>query len=385
MSEFQSRVSKALSAALSVPEDTLNQGPTTRLLGAIPQLNSLSVITVVLELEKEFAIEIAEYEISASEFETIGTLAAYIEKKLSQRKRGSELRQQTDRVESFQRSIRVIRTGRELRDQVAEWRRKDKRIGLVPTMGSLHAGHMALVQASRAKCDKTIVTIFVNPGQFEASAFAVYPKNEEDDIKLLEAEHADVLFAPPNEEIYANGFETTVSLQSLGRQFAPEATPRYFDSVSTIVTKLLSLAAPDCAYFGEKDYDQLTVIRRLAKDLSLAPKIVAVPTLREADGLAFASSNQFLTPEERKRAPMLYAVLSRIASRVAQPGVRVEEEIHSGVESLIKGGFRKIDYLNVYDAETLRPISSVSSSSRVMGAAWLGRPRLIDSVAVLPR
>jgi len=356
-----------------------SQGAATKLLGAISQLDSMSVITIVLELEKEFGIEIAEYEISASEFETIGTLSAFIEKKLSRPKGAAEVKRHTDR------SIRVIRTAQELRDQVAEWRQKDKSIGLVPTMGALHAGHMALVQASQKKCDKTIVSIFVNPGQFEASGFALYPKNEEADIKLLETEEADVLFAPPAEEIYPNGFETTVSLRSLGHQFAPEATPHYFDSVSTIVTKLLSLAAPDHAYFGEKDYDQLAVIRRVVKDLSLASEIVAVPILREADGLAFSSSNRFLTPEERKCAPMLYAVLSKIASRVAQPGVRVEEEVHRGVETLIRSGFRKIDYLNVYDAETLTPVSSVSSSARVMGAAWLGRPRLIDSVAVHPR
>jgi pantoate--beta-alanine ligase len=384
MNEIQSQVLKVLVKALGVSERAVGQSANARLLGAIPQLDSMSVITVVMDLEREFGINIAEYEISASDFETLGALAAYVEKKLPARNQVLETIKSTD-VAVRLNSIKIIRTCKGLREQLETWRQEGNRIGLVPTMGALHAGHMALIKASLSHCSKTIVSIYVNPGQFRPSSFTVYPRDEQADIELLESENVDLVFAPSTDEIYPDGFATGVSVQSFAHQFAPPDTPRYYDSVATIVTKLLSLSFPDYAFFGEKDYEQLVVVRRLVRDFGFASIIEAVPTLREADGLAMASSNRFLTHEERGNAPMLYAVLSRIASRFMQAGFRIEDEIQSGSESLLRAGFRKVDYLNIYDAETLRPVSTVTRPARVMAAAWLGRPRLIDNVPVFPR
>lgn len=379
LADTQARVVRVLISALALPPAAEQFGRTTALLGSVPQLDSMSVLSVVLALEQEFAIQIPEYDITAEEFESVGSLTDYVERRLCE----TAAKRQSKPLEHAAR-LHIARTVSELTKIVSAWRSSGARIGLVPTMGALHAGHMALVQAARAKCDNVILTIFVNPGQFTPAAFATYPRAEHADIDLAAEHGVDLVFAPAAAEIYPDGFSTTVSVGSFAAEFAPEGRARYFDSVATIVAKLVLLSQAHHAYFGEKDYEQLAVIRKMARELNLPAAIEGVPTVRERDGLALASSNRFLTDTERRIAPTLYSVLSRVASRLAHQGSSIEAEIAAAKADLLAAGFRKIEYLTVRDAETLAPISSIDRPARVLATAWLGKPRLIDSVAVIP-
>jgi pantoate--beta-alanine ligase len=281
--------------------------------------------------------------------------------------------------------MRIARTIEALREEVAGWRRDGARIGLVPTMGALHAGHLALVERAQAECRRTITSIFVNPKQFAPNEdYAAYPRGEEADLEKLRAAGVDLAFLPGVEDIYPAGFSTLVRVQGLSEVLCGARRAGHFDGVATVVTKLLQQSMPDAAYFGEKDYQQLLIVRRLARDLDIPVRIVGVPTRREPDGLAMSSRNVYLSPEERRAAPELARVLRRIADALAREPAAVSGEIARGFEDLTKAGFA-VEYLELRDAETLAPVSGeVRRPARILAAGRLGRTRLIDNMPVAP-
>lgn len=281
--------------------------------------------------------------------------------------------------------MRIARTIEALREEVADWRRDGARIGLVPTMGALHAGHLALVERARAECRRTIASIFVNPKQFAPNEdFAAYPRGEEADLEKLRAAGVDLAFLPGIEDIYPAGFSTLVRVQGLSEGLCGAQRAGHFDGVATVVTKLLQQSLPDAAYFGEKDYQQLLIVKRLARDLDIPVRIVGVPTRREPDGLAMSSRNTYLSPEERRAAPELARVLRRIADALAREPGAVSGEIARGIEDLTKAGFA-VEYLELRDGETLAPVlGEVRRPARILAAARLGRTRLIDNMPVVP-
>ena len=256
------------------------------------------------------------------------------------------------------------------------------RVALVPTMGALHAGHMALVAEARDRADKVIATIFVNPAQFgEGEDFGRYPRREADDAAMLEAAGCDLLWAPTVADVYPDGYATKVSVAGISKRWEGEARPGHFDGVATVVAKLLLAVQPDLALFGEKDFQQLAVIRRLVADLGLPVEIVGVPTVREADGLALSSRNAYLSPDERERAVALPNALkaARDALRANAP---VSGVLQAAKQSLIDAGFLRIDYLALVDAATLEPLEQPKGEMRLMAAAVIGTTRLIDNIAV---
>jgi pantoate--beta-alanine ligase len=276
----------------------------------------------------------------------------------------------------------IVRSIIALRQRIAVWRAAGDGVGLVPTMGALHDGHLALIRAAAARQPRIVVTIFVNPTQFgPREDFGAYPRNEAADVAKAAAAGAALIFAPPVEEIYPPGFATSVSVAGLAAVLEGASRPGHFDGVATIVTKLLLQALPDSAYFGEKDYQQLLVIRRLVRDLDIPVAIEAVSTVREADGLALSSRNVYLSSEQRRIAPALARILRTVADRLAA-GAAVAEQTAWGREQLHMAGFDAIDYFEIRDAESLEPVATVASPARVLGAVRLGTTRLIDNVAV---
>lgn len=256
------------------------------------------------------------------------------------------------------------------------------RLALVPTMGALHAGHLALVAEARNRADKVAVTIFVNPTQFgKGEDFGRYPRQEEKDSQMLEQAGCDLLWAPSVADIYPDGFASKVSVGSVSQRWEGEARPGHFDGVTTIVTKLLLSVRPNVALFGEKDFQQLAVIRRMGIDLNLGVDIVGVATVRESDGLALSSRNSYLLPEERQQAAALPRALqaARAAIRAGSP---VPETLHQARASLRDSGFARIDYCALVDASSLEPLQEAKGDMRLIVAAVIGDTRLIDNIAV---
>jgi pantoate--beta-alanine ligase len=276
---------------------------------------------------------------------------------------------------------RIVRTVADLRAAVAAWRAAGERIGLVPTMGALHEGHLTLVRAAQATCRRTIVSIFVNPTQFGPEAdFDRYPRDLAGDVAKLATVGTDLVFAPDVAEMYPQGFTTTVTVAGLTEGLCGPHRPGHFAGVATVVSKLLIQAAADAAFFGEKDFQQLQVVRRLARDLDIPVEIIGVPTVRESDGLAMSSRNLYLSVDERARAATIYHVLTE-AARALNEGATAAEVIARSKAALAEAGFDPIDYVAVVDAETLQPITRKSGNARIAIAAWLGRTRLIDNIA----
>lgn len=279
--------------------------------------------------------------------------------------------------------MEIVRTIADLRARVAKWRAAGRRIGLVPTMGGLHDGHLSLVSAVAARTDEVVATLFVNPTQFSPSEdFASYPRDEAADAARFEAAGTALLFAPPVHEIYPPGHSTQVLVGELGRVLEGEFRPHFFAGVATVVTKLLLQALPDVAVFGEKDYKQLCVIRKLVRDLDIPVEIIGAPTVREADGLAMSSRNRYLDADGRKIAPALYATITKVAEAAARGDAAAASP---AADALIAAGFSKVDYVAVRDAQTLAPVGSGGGPARVLAAAWIGRTRLIDNIAVSPK
>jgi pantoate--beta-alanine ligase len=282
-------------------------------------------------------------------------------------------------------TLPVARKIAELRRTVAEWRRCSEIIALVPTMGALHAGHLALIAHARARADRVIATIFVNPTQFGPSEdFTRYPRDEAGDAGKLAAASCDLLFAPDAAEMYPAGFATTVSAGPLAEPLCGRFRPGHFDGVATVVTKLLLQAHPHIAYFGEKDYQQLQIIRRVARDLDIDCAIEGVPIVRESDGLALSSRNAYLAPKERLIAPALHRVLVDAVAQVTS-GASPQAAAAAGSAALLQAGFDRVDYLELVDAESLQPLVDQSRPGRAVAAAWLGKTRLIDNEAIPPR
>jgi len=273
----------------------------------------------------------------------------------------------------------------EVRQAVGEARREGKRIALVPTMGALHDGHLSLVTAARERADYVVVSVFVNPTQFAPGEdFEAYPRDIERDLDLLGAEGADLVFTPAADVMYALDAEVTVEPGRLGQLLEGVTRPDHFRGVCTVVAKLLAIVGPDLAFFGEKDYQQLTVIKRMVRDLDLPVKVVGCPTVRECDGLAMSSRNAYLSRDERDAATVLYRAL-RSAETLALDGERdarvLEEAMRAAIES---EPLAALDYAAVVDATTLAPLHTLDDAPvRALVAARLGTTRLIDNLAVV--
>ncbi|MGH6993094.1 MAG: pantoate--beta-alanine ligase [Caulobacteraceae bacterium] len=278
--------------------------------------------------------------------------------------------------------LEIIRGISDLRARLTPVRDQHGSVGLVPTMGAIHRGHLALLDLARRNSDFVAASLFVNPAQFgPGEDFSRYPRDEKRDAALLEAAGCDLLFAPPVEEMYPKGYSTRIEVGAIAEPLEGEIRSGHFPGVATIVAKLLIAAAPDAAVFGEKDYQQLLVIRRLVRDLGLAARILAAPTVREADGLAVSSRNAYLSPTEREIAPSLHAALARACLRICA-GDRFCEVETAGREALLRAGFSSVDYFAVRDAETLtRTEPPHAGPLRLLAAAHLGSTRLIDNIA----
>jgi pantoate--beta-alanine ligase len=263
--------------------------------------------------------------------------------------------------------------------------RQGVRIGLVPTMGALHEGHGALIRAARLRCDALVVSIFVNPTQFGPQEdLAKYPRPISQDRALCRKEGVDICFEPTIEAMYPSGFQTMVTLPAIARRWEGEVRPHHFSGVATVVTKLFGIVRPQISLFGQKDFQQSTLVRQLVKDLNLGVEIIVCPTVREADGLAMSSRNVYLSPEERKRAVTLYKSLQAGAETI-QRGVTNGATIQEAMVHVIKGEpAMMIDYLAVCDPHRLEPLSAVTSRVVLLGAVRIGSVRLIDNLLVIP-
>jgi pantoate--beta-alanine ligase len=271
----------------------------------------------------------------------------------------------------------------ELRAILDPWRAAGSSIALVPTMGALHDGHMALVHEAAARADKVVVSIFVNPAQFAPHEdLARYPRPFESDRENLErSSTVHLIYAPAVGDMYPTGFTTKVSLDGPARGLESDFRPHFFAGVATVVTKLFVQCRPDMTIFGEKDYQQLLVVKRLSRDLDLGVEVVGIPTIREADGLALSSRNVYLAPDQRKIAGRLNQVLLDIGARV-RLGIAVPQAEAEGAAALIGAGFDRVDYVAIRDAETLVPLRELAGPARVLAAARIGGVRLIDNRAV---
>jgi pantoate--beta-alanine ligase len=275
----------------------------------------------------------------------------------------------------------LITTIAEIRALCRDLKQSGRKIGFVPTMGALHAGHGALIDRARGECDALVVSIFVNPIQFDRKEdYDRYTRNLAADLALCARHRVELVFAPPPEAMYPSPPRTFVEVTAVSEKLCGEFRPGHFRGVATVVTKLFNIVQPDYAYFGEKDIQQLAVIRAMVADLNMPVSIVAVPTVREPDGLALSSRNERLTPEQRRAAPAIYAALQLAARRISE-GVRDANAVkETALTRLAEEPQLRPEYLEVVDAETMQPVSNVSGRVCVAAAAWLGTTRLIDNV-----
>jgi len=278
----------------------------------------------------------------------------------------------------------IVRALDDLRRGLAVWRAEGLRIALVPTMGALHEGHLSLVRLARQKADRVVASIFVNPTQFAPSEdFQAYPRDEAHDAKLLAETGCDLLYAPPTDDVYPEGFATAVTVAGVSAPLEGASRPQHFGGVATVVAKLLIRIAPDVAVFGEKDYQQLLVVRRLVRDLDFPVEIVGAPTVRAGDGLALSSRNAYLSESERAVAGRLNTALRSTAEALLR-GDPVDAVEARALACLDKAGFSAVDYLEVRDAESLARLGPgpVDRPARVLAAVRVGKTRLIDNWAV---
>jgi pantoate--beta-alanine ligase len=281
-------------------------------------------------------------------------------------------------------SLDIVRSVAELRNRVQYWRDQGLKVALVPTMGALHAGHLSLIHAALEAADRVVASVFVNPTQFGPNEdFSRYPRQEERDARLLEGGGCHLLFAPSVSEMYPDGFATTVSVTGVSEGLCGGARPGHFNGVATVVTKLLLQAQAHVALFGEKDWQQLTVIRRLVADLDIPVEVVGVPTVREADGLALSSRNAYLSAADRAIAPALHRALQAVADGLRQ-GRGPQELCHRAAADLLAAGFLSVDYVEARTADTLEILTRLDRPARILAAARLGGARLIDNIGVDP-
>ena len=279
--------------------------------------------------------------------------------------------------------MQIVRESIALRAIVDRWRSAGERVALVPTMGALHAGHLALVDAARASADRVIASIFVNPLQFNDPAdLERYPRQEKQDQALLEDAECDLLWMPTAGQFYPDGFATSVRVAGVSEQWEGAHRPGHFDGVATVVAKLLAGARPDLAIFGEKDFQQLAVIRRLNADLGLGVEILGHSTVRDLDGLALSSRNALLSKEQRERAPGLHRALHTLAGAIMS-GEPVDAAVERAIGELSRLGFGPVDYVAYVDQDTLEPVNHPSGEMRLIAAARIGKTRLIDNIRVV--
>ena len=278
----------------------------------------------------------------------------------------------------------VVHTKQELDEQLAEWRQHEDHIALVPTMGNLHAGHLSLVELAREHAERVVVSIFVNPTQFgEDEDFDEYPRTLERDTRRLKQSAADLIFAPSVETMYPFGLKdaTTISVPRITENFCGASRPGHFDGVTSVVARLFALVQPDSAVFGQKDYQQQLVIRHMSRDLSLPVSIITGETIREEDGLAMSSRNQYLTDEERANAPVLFQVLSGVANDL-QNGRRNYEELEAESAAALGAAGFDVDYFSIRRAQNLEIPDRDCDELVILAAAQLGNARLIDNTVV---
>ena len=276
----------------------------------------------------------------------------------------------------------IIRTVAELRKLVRAWKAAGEMVGVVPTMGALHDGHLSLARAARAECDRVITTIFVNPKQFNnPDDLKKYPRTEEADAALLATVPVDVIFAPSPEEVYPDGYATTVTVAGVSEPLEGRMRPGHFDGVATVVTKLFGMTMADRGYFGQKDWQQLQVVQKLVADLNLPVHVVGCETIRDPDGLAMSSRNVRLTAEGRAKAPILYAAITAAADDI-RAGQSDRMAIREAAEAIRAAGFDRVEYIELRDAGTLMPSDDPARPRRMLAAAWLDGVRLIDNIPV---
>jgi pantoate--beta-alanine ligase len=276
----------------------------------------------------------------------------------------------------------ILRTVAEVRALARGWKAAGEMVGVVPTMGALHDGHLSLARRARAECDRVITTIFVNPKQFNnPDDLKKYPRTEEADAALLATIPVDAIFAPLPEEVYPEGYITTVSVGGVSEPLEGRMRPGHFDGVATVVTKLFGMTLADRGYFGQKDWQQLQVVLRLVRDLNLPVKVVGCETIRDADGLALSSRNVRLTEAGRVKAPVLYAAITAAAEDIRK-GQSDRMAIREAAETIRGAGFDRVEYIELRDAETLMPSDDPSRPRRMLAACWLDGVRLIDNIPV---
>lgn len=276
----------------------------------------------------------------------------------------------------------IIRTLVELRSKVAGWKAAGESVAVVPTMGALHQGHLSLVRAAKEACDRVIVTIFINPKQFNnPDDYKNYPRTEEEDARKLIALKADVVYVPDGEQMYPNGFATTVSVEGITQGLCGAHRAGHFDGVATIVTKLFTQTQADKAFFGEKDYQQLQVVTRLTLDLDLPIEVIGCPTIREEDGLAMSSRNLLLSDRARTWAPELHRAMEEMSEGLLAGG-DLETLRAAAVSRVERAGFTQVEYLDLRSADQLELMTTPDRPARLLAAAWLAGVRLIDNIAV---
>lgn len=278
--------------------------------------------------------------------------------------------------------METVRTRKALKEVITRLRSEGRTIALVPTMGALHAGHISLIKLAQQHADAVVATIFVNPTQFGPNEdFSKYPRTEAEDLQKLEAVGAAIAYVPAVEEMYRKYATTTVRVNGISEELCGAYRPGHFDGVATIVTKLFMQVMPDVAVFGEKDYQQLHIIKKFVRDLDIPVRIIPGPTMREPDGLAMSSRNRYLSKEEHWVAASLNRILKETAEAIKK-GQGVSDAIAHAKELLLAKGFRKIDYVEIRDAETLAQVNEVAKPARILAAVHLGTTRLIDNIEV---
>ncbi len=276
----------------------------------------------------------------------------------------------------------ILQSVADLRVLARKWRAAGETIGVVPTMGALHEGHLSLARRARAECDRVITTIFINPKQFNnPEDLKKYPRTLEADADLLATVPVDAVFAPPVDEVYPDGFITNVTMQGVAQPLEGYMRPGHFDGVATVVTKLFGMTLADRGYFGQKDWQQLQVVLRLTRDLNLPVEVVGCETIRDPDGLAMSSRNVRLTVEGRVKAPVLYAAITAAAKDI-RAGHADRMAIREAAETMRAAGFERVEYIELRDAETLMPSDDSRRTRRMLAAAWIDGVRLIDNIPV---
>jgi pantoate--beta-alanine ligase len=277
--------------------------------------------------------------------------------------------------------MKICKTIEEIRAASRAARHTGNCLGLVPTMGALHEGHLSLVRAARARCDVVAVSVFVNPLQFGPNEdLAKYPRTFERDVELLEKEAVDILFAPTPKEMYPAGTVTYVTVEGLSEKLCGRSRPGHFRGVTTVVAKLFHIVEPDLAFFGQKDAAQTTIIRQMVRDLNLPVEIVVSPIVREPDGLAMSSRNTYLSPQEREAALVLRRALTQVRSRFDQGERNATALIEAGRQTLTKEPAVRLDYIEIVDPDTLDPMPELTSPALLAVAAFVGNTRLIDNI-----